>query len=827
MSNQLVITSGAKVRSLNGVITGTTGVLSSLPINSANGIPQLDSNGKILVSQLPNSVMEYQGTWNASTNTPTLTNGTGNQGDVYLCNVAGTTNFGAGPISFFVGDQVIYSGTIWQRASGATGTVTSVGVTKSGNALSITGSPITTSGTINIGFAGTTGEYIAGNGTLITFPSLTGFVPYTGATSDVNLGLKNLYVNNVFDGFSSVVASGTQIVLTLASVPSYLITGSGGQTIKLPDATTLPNGAVYIFNNNQSSGAISVNNNSNTLVVSIPSGGYCVLELTDNSIAAGSWDRHFQAPSNVSWSTNTLDYAGSITSATWNGNVVAINRGGTGASTAGTALSNLGGVPTTRTLSINGTTYDLSADRSWTITAGVSSVTATSPLFSSGGANPNLTIQVANTSQNGYLSSTDWTTFNNKQNALGYVPIGGSGSINYISKFTGSTTISQSGIYEGSAGKISINNTNTTYALDVTGVANFSNAIYASSFITNSAAGILIGTDISGNGGSLLFTQNTSTSVGGPGQSSISTSSTNIFRLQAGISSGVYKEFQFDNSLLTNNTVRTYQVPDASGTLALTSQLSGVIYGSGVTYQVAWFNATNSIGSSGNLYFDPTNNRLGINNSSPSYSLDVTGTSRFTENLLINSPSSGVALTLGRASGKPNIKANADAGGIIVIDSYDASGQVYLQTYNSGNILLALGGGNVGIGTGSPSYRLQLSADSAAKPTSALWTIASDIRIKENINPYKKGLEQLLKINPITYDYNGLGGYAKGKGGVGIIAQEIIEVLPDSVSFIKGKLNEIDEEETDILNFNGHELIYVLINSIKELELRLKTLENK
>ena len=139
MSNQLVITSGAKVRSLNGVITGTTGVLDSLPINAANGIPQLDSSGKILVSQLPNSVMEYKGTWNAATNTPTLADGTGNQGDVYLCNVAGTVNFGAGPISFVVGDQVIYSGTIWQRASGSTGTVTSVAVTESGDALSITG----------------------------------------------------------------------------------------------------------------------------------------------------------------------------------------------------------------------------------------------------------------------------------------------------------------------------------------------------------------------------------------------------------------------------------------------------------------------------------------------------------------------------------------------------------------------------------------------------------------------------------------------------------------------------------------------------------------
>ncbi len=51
----------------------------------------------------------------------------------------------------------------------------------------------------------------------------------------------------------------------------------------------------------------------------------------------------------------------------------------------------------------------------------VTSVSATTPLFSSGGTTPNLTIQQANGSQNGYLSSTDWNTFNNKQAAGNYI----------------------------------------------------------------------------------------------------------------------------------------------------------------------------------------------------------------------------------------------------------------------------------------------------------------------------------------------------------------------------------------------------------------------
>jgi hypothetical protein len=50
--------------------------------------------------------------------------------------------------------------------------------------------------------------------------------------------------------------------------------------------------------------------------------------------------------------------------------------------------------------------------------SGVQSVTASSPIASTGGNNPNLTIQQANASQNGFLFSADWSTFNSKQDAL-------------------------------------------------------------------------------------------------------------------------------------------------------------------------------------------------------------------------------------------------------------------------------------------------------------------------------------------------------------------------------------------------------------------------
>jgi len=94
-----------------------------------NGIASLDSGGTVPLDQLPFSVAEYKGTWDASTNRPTLADGIGNNGDFYVASVGGTQDLGSGNITFAAGNLVIYNGTTgeWEKAGGlATGTVTSV-----------------------------------------------------------------------------------------------------------------------------------------------------------------------------------------------------------------------------------------------------------------------------------------------------------------------------------------------------------------------------------------------------------------------------------------------------------------------------------------------------------------------------------------------------------------------------------------------------------------------------------------------------------------------------------------------------------------------------
>jgi len=115
------------------VSTATQTALNAKQSTSAKGQPngyaELDGGGKVPVNQLPNSIMEYQGVWNASTNTPTLANGTGSAGDVYRVSLGGT----ALGLTFDVGDYVIYNGSTWEKSdttdavatvAGRTGNVT-------------------------------------------------------------------------------------------------------------------------------------------------------------------------------------------------------------------------------------------------------------------------------------------------------------------------------------------------------------------------------------------------------------------------------------------------------------------------------------------------------------------------------------------------------------------------------------------------------------------------------------------------------------------------------------------------------------------------------
>jgi hypothetical protein len=100
----------------NTDITGL-GTASTKDAGAANGVATLDAGGKVPVSELPAAVLgalSYQGTWNASTNTPTLTSSVGTKGYYYVVDVAGNTDLN-GITDWLIGDWAVYNGTIWQK----------------------------------------------------------------------------------------------------------------------------------------------------------------------------------------------------------------------------------------------------------------------------------------------------------------------------------------------------------------------------------------------------------------------------------------------------------------------------------------------------------------------------------------------------------------------------------------------------------------------------------------------------------------------------------------------------------------------------------------
>lgn len=130
------------------------------------------------------------------------------------------------------------------------------------------------------------------------------------------------------------------------------------------------------------------------------------------------------------------------------------------------------------------------------------------------------------------------------------------------------------------------------------------------------------------------------------------------------------------------------------------------------------------------------------------------------------------------------------------------------------------GGGTSGLainyGT-SASYDLQMLNNSAAKPTSGSWTIASDKRLKTDIHPFKDGLEVLKQINPVYFKYNGKAN-TPDEYGIGVLAQEVEGVAPymvGSFEYIASSQDLPNKEE--YLSYNPDALHYISLNAVKEL----------
>jgi hypothetical protein len=207
---------------------------------------------------------------------------------------------------------------------------------------------------------------------------------------------------------------------------------------------------------------------------------------------------------------------------------------------------------------------------------------------------------------------------------------------------------------------------------------------------------------------------------------------------------------------------------------------------------------------------------LGIGTASPQARLDSAGMIRITD--LGPVPTSVAALEMFYYPPTPKA----------VIEAYDrGTGLFKTLEINGDPLTLQMNGGRCGIGM-VPSYQLQLSTDSAAKPGTSTWNVASDARLKENVQPVTDDSLRILEsLDWIRFEYNGSAQMPKGLKTIGLSAQKLQEHLPEAVRGVKGKLTESDPEETELLGIDYHHILVHTARAIQQLSAEIKALKQK
>ena len=948
----------------------------------------------------------YQGTWNASTNTPTLASGVGTKGYYYIVSVAGTTNLD-GITDWNVGDWAIYDGTAWQQVDNTDAVVSVNGFT---GAVSLTTSNISEGTNLYYTDARARGSVSAGTG--ISYNSTTGVITNSAPDQTVSLtastGIStsgtypNFTITNTAPDQTVSLTSGTGISAT-GTYPSFTITNTApDQAVSLTGAGTTSISGTYpnftITSNDQYVGTVT--SVSASLPISSTGGATPNLSITqattstDGYLSSTDWNTfnnkvssatlagyvpYTGATTNVNLGTHTLSAANLVVNHTSGSGVAAsITKGGNGealtvvkSSGSGNAASITGGVTLLSELNLttdladayiaSATTWNAKQDAITLTTTGnngastfvsntlniptytlaglgginLTSLSATSPLLYDNTTGV-FSIQQSSGSQAGFLSAADWTTFNSKQSALTN-PVTGSGTTNYLPKFTGASTMGDSIFTEDGGNVLRIIAANAAVRLDgsrdyllqtvdADGRFRIYDQTAALERVTLSSSGNLgLGVTPSAWSGYTAFQNAGGSLIGTSGELQLwqnayynGTSSIYIASSTATRYNMVGGQHRWYNAIsgTAGDTITWTQAMtlDASGRLGLNTttpaELLEVfgkgrfsIYGSaGINETLklvsnANYNAgrgvkmgfyvpagTNSeqlgaeIGSatsastSSYLFFSTTNSgttaeRVRIDNNgylgigtSPNAILHTSVTTNGTSvgALFANPNQAGTAdavsinFGLGRTTDAflfsiPAIKFGKEQQWTSTgstVDGYLAFSTMLNETVTERMRITS--GGQVSVNSSSASstalfylkapassmswsfgpnnfnatniFRVENDVTTGVYLTSGntSWTANSDERLKNITGNIENAIDMLLTLRAVKYTWK---KDESGKVNLGLIAQDVIKVLPEVV--------DINDDEDKTLGVKYTELVPVLIAAVQELSAKVSALENK
>jgi len=516
---------------------------------------------KVYVDSATAGGIILQGDWNAATNVPDIT-ATTQTGFAWRVSVAGNTNLG-GITDWLVNDLAVKSATGWIKidntesvtsvfgrfgtvvaqsgdyntdlvTEGTTnlyfttararasisagsgiaynsttgvisstsggGSVTSVGLSMP-SAFTVTNSPVTTAGTLTVTGAGDTTQYIAGDGSLVTFPSMStastlirGIRNNTGATLTKGTVIYISGATGNRPTVSKAIATGdTTSAQTFGLVQADIANEANGNVVCIGDLTGLNTSAFdegdQLYLSSTVAGAYTTVKQyaPNHLVYigiitrSHPTQGQIEVNIQNGYELDELHNVSARNPAN----NDIIAY--NTTTSLWEKKSIATTLGYTPANAA-------------TTLTINGTGYDLSANRTWSVgtvtsiglalgTSGTDANISNSPITTTGEITLNL--PTASATNRGLLSNGDWTTFNNKQTLLngnGFVRMSAT-TVSYVTG-TSSQFVKADGTLDSNA-YLPLSGGTLTGALSGT-TATFSSSVTATAGANTYAGGALI-----------------------------------------------------------------------------------------------------------------------------------------------------------------------------------------------------------------------------------------------------------------------------------------------------------------------------------------------